>query len=545
MGGRRRRPAQRWLTEPRPETPQQRERRLSRRAWRWVWAWPLPAAIVLLAGGMATEPFPAGTTKETVLLGTLVALTVPGAVARLREAVRRARRPAAERLAEQRAEQKARGRDVDPRVEEAMGPPGLLEELGTWALGWGFAQALLALALTLLITALPVAEGWSTAPAPVVILGLLPPMLLILGWIAFGGLAALRAAFSRADLDDIPGPSAPATLVRATALSLGACLLGLATFGIPYAVVSAGDGVDLPRRSLFALARYAASDLDAAPGWVLALRVTCVMVYGGLAGVAVTSPLLLLRAIRGRNTPDARSEAGEAGPAPATTDPATTDDTPNDPPNEAPDTLTSRPPGPRPALRVPAPRPMSPASLRRLRRHARRQVVVTAEARALAVLRAGQIVGITAAGAALALGVAVWVAAVTERESVTWTLVTGGRVASRVDAVMVSRDDLVLFALGLSAPQVLLAAVGWIVTRRRSSGAAAHSDPGPSDLSLAALVLTVMLVPGLVGCYLISHWVGPDSTFTLLPGAWAQLGFFGTMIGGGIWLSQRRGRGSR
>ncbi|GEN81569.1 hypothetical protein [Actinotalea fermentans] len=522
MDGQRRSPAQRWLTEPRPETPRQRERRLSRRTWRWVWLWPLPATAVLLAGGMATEPYPAGTTKEYVLISALVVLAVPGAVMRLREAVRRARRPVEERLAEQREADRSRGRTPHPLADEAIDPPpGLLDELGAWALGWGFAQALLAIGLGALLTALPVAEDWNTAPLVVAVLGLLPPIALLLGWLAVAGVSVLRAGISRADVDGVPGRGGAEPLLRALVLSLGACLLGLATFGIPYAVVSAGDA-DLPRGSLLALARYAASDLDAAPGWVLALRVTCVLIYGGLAGVAVASPLLLLRALRDRPVPDALPDAAtEAGVAEAPVAPS-----------------PARPPKP-----VRAFRPISPASLRRLRRHERRQTAVTAEERAVALLRARQVVAITTAGAALAVGVALWLACVTEREYVLWTLVTAGRFSGRVETVTVARDDLVVFALGLSGPPVLLAVTGWFLTRRTTSHVTGWSGPRASELSVLAVMLTVTLVPGLVGCYLVSHWLGPTSDLVLLPGAWAQLGFFGSMFGAGVWFTRRRARG--
>lgn len=506
----------------------------------------MPAVGVLLAGGMATDPYPAGAPRETVLVVALALLAVPGAVAGALEEVRRARRPRDERLAEAAAVESRRRpraewapRPVQPRPAEprpvAPRPaelPTLGRELAVRALAWGFAQALLGIGLALLLTPLPVDDGWRTLPLVASLLGLVTPLLVLLGALAVAGARLLWSAL-RDDADGEPGVTASELIGRMALASLGLCLLGLATFGIPFAVVSGGD-VDLPRRSLVALGRYAFTDADGPPGWLLALRVTCGMVYGGLLGVLVLVPLFL-------GTLAVTPRRG------VTTDPTPAADLPPAP--------TALPAAPAP-LPTPAPAVLTP----RDRRQARRTAADRAEAHRRAVGNAVRIAVGTAAAWATAVGVAAWLATRADRDHLAWALVTPGRpgIGGTVHEVAVSRADAVALAAVVAGLPVLLAALGWYRTRgiRRTRGDApppagtgASGDPGPTAVSLvsrAALALGSALVPGLIGCFLVSHWAGPGSDLLLLPGLWASVAFLAVLVapalGAGTRDRRRRGR---
>ena len=482
----------------------------------WTWLWPAPALVVLLAGGLATEPYPAGTTAETLMAVALGLLAVPGIVAGVREEVRRSRRPLAERLAE--AERMAdRQRPVAEWEPPPVTVPTLRHELVLRAVTWGFVQALLAVGLSLLVAALPVDPDWRGLPLVVALVGLAPPLLLVIGWLATAGTGVLWAAL-RPDADDEPGISLSEVLGRGILLCLGLCLLGLATFGVPFAVVSDGDA-DLPRH-VTALGDYAFDLAEGPSGWLLALRVTCGMVYGGLIGVGVLTPLYL-------GTLFSRPRRADLPPAaPAAPAGLATPSRPRD----APMAPTSGPP----LAALERARPDAVVALTpRERRRLRREALSRAEAHALDDRRATGVLVVTTAAWVAAVGVAAWLAAVTDREHLTWVVATGGRYgAGVVRELMVTRAGLVPLAALVAGAPALLATVGWYRTRRGLARIGRGPATTVSGLSWAAFALSVALVPGLVGCYLVSHWAGPTSDLLLLPGAWVSVGFLGAILVG-------------
>ena len=283
-----------------------------------TWLQPLAVLVVILGGGMAAGArYPAGEPEETALLVALGVVTLPGMVAHAVDAARRSRRlPPGEMSEHQRLLEWTRPSSA-PLLK-----PSVPADVAARLVRWFLAVAACDVALLALLMATPADDDWATLAAFPMLVALAVGCLIILGTLAALGVAALRFAvragrshpfLPRGPLGE--GEAVPLSF-RALMVAVGVCLLGMATFGIPYAVISFGMDIDLPRgvAGIFALAAYTATVDTAAVAWLWALRVTVAMMLGGLAAVVVLSPIAFWRMVvtPSRTTPAPAADADVA-----------------------------------------------------------------------------------------------------------------------------------------------------------------------------------------------------------------------------------------
>ncbi|MBO1751403.1 hypothetical protein J4G33_06260 [Actinotalea sp. BY-33] len=295
----------------------------TRTSWLPTWVQPLAAALVILLGRAAYEDYPAGESGETVLLVFLGLTTLPGLVAAVVDAVRAARRtppgtkPGYQRMLD----------TVAPRGETPVMPASVAADVATRVITWGLAQAGLSLALGLLLMPLPGDEGWRTLALFPAVGGVVAALVVLLGGILWLGVMVLvMATRSGGDEPLVDVPAAPEEMnqrrpvvFRAMLVALGTSLIGTATFGVPYIVLTWDDAVYLPRGvwSAVLLGEDAMQVEDAFVGWVWSLRVTVAMMLGGLAVVVVLSPVAFWwMVLRPRRAGSARDGTAPDGPAP-------------------------------------------------------------------------------------------------------------------------------------------------------------------------------------------------------------------------------------
>lgn len=144
------------------------------------------------------------------------------------------------------------------------------------------------------------------------------------------------------------------------------------------------------------------------------------------------------------------------------------------------------------------------------------------------------------AGLVVAVVGASWFASAAGADELRWGLGLGWRYSGGLVAdIAVSRQDLVCLAAVVAALPVAVAVVGLLRTpaRARPGRRAATSTSG---WGYVAMVLTLGAAPNVLGCYAVSHAVGPDSELMLLPMIWPQLGFFVLFFGAAWALTRRR-----
>lgn len=297
---RRRRSGAGAAARSRTDAPPRRTPRILRSPWLATWLQPFALAAIVLVGRPLAGPQPSDADERWVLV-VAAAVTLPGLVAAVVGGVAAARRERAGRRARYQ-------RLLDwsaPRAASSTPdlPPSVAAEIGVSVIGWAFLLAALDLGLMLVLLALPLDEWWRTLPALPVVLALVVALLTLLLGILSLALGVLRIAGrgdTRAALTQVPsatprpdGRMDPAFRLMLSAL--GVCLLGLAVFGVPGAVLEIAYDVDSPwLAAVFVAAPEGPATVAA---WWTAQRVTAAMALGGLAAVAVLSPLAYWRMV--------------------------------------------------------------------------------------------------------------------------------------------------------------------------------------------------------------------------------------------------------
>lgn len=190
-------------------------------------------------------------------------------------------------------------------------PTSVAAEVGVSLVAWSFLLVALNLGLALVLLALPVGEWWRSVPAVPVVTGAVVALVVLLVVLLWMAVALLRIAVrgdTGAALTRVPwatprpdGRMDP--VYRLALFALAVCLFGLATFGVPDAVLDLAYDVDGP--GLSASVRPAPDGPPAVVAWWTAQRVTSAMAVGGLAAVVVLSPLAYWRMVaRPRRRPD-------------------------------------------------------------------------------------------------------------------------------------------------------------------------------------------------------------------------------------------------
>lgn len=270
----------------------------ARSPWLLTWLQPVAALVVLVIGLVANPDYPAGEPAEHGLLAALVLVTLPGLVVAVADAVEKARTA---RPGERPHYQQMMDRAV-PRGATPVLPSSVAADVMARLIMWGLLQAVLSLVTGLVLMPLPVDEDWTTLPMVVGAVALAVVLLVLLagiGWLAVTVLRAGLRGGADEPLVDVPQASAearahPPLVFRAMLVMLGVCLLGLATFWLPSAVLSLAGDLDVP--PIAGVLGLEASTVEAAGmhgAWLWALRVTSMMVLGGLAAVIVLSPVSL------------------------------------------------------------------------------------------------------------------------------------------------------------------------------------------------------------------------------------------------------------
>lgn len=211
-------------------------------------------AVVVLVGRAVVGPTP-DAVAERVVIGLAAALTLPGLV----------------------------------RYAASRWPTPFLDLVGR-AIVWALAQAVLDLALALVLVAVPVGEWWRSVPAVPVVGALVLALVALLALVGALGVGAIRLA-TRSDPTHWS--------LRGAVGSLGVSLVGLVAMAVPYAVLSWGLDLDAPRgiAKIVELSAFAAHVHSGAAAWIWALRVSTVMIDAGLLGVVVLGPVAFWRTV--------------------------------------------------------------------------------------------------------------------------------------------------------------------------------------------------------------------------------------------------------
>ncbi len=276
--------------------------RALRSPWLGTWLQPLALGVIVLVGRPLAGPQPSDA-DERWLLAAAAAVSLPGLVAAVVGGVATARR-------DQRGRRVRYQRLLDWTAPQSASstpdlPPSVRAEIAVSVVGWALLLAGLDLGVTLVLLALPVDEWWRTLPAFPVVLALVVALLVLLLGILWLAVAVLRSAVrgdTRAALTQVPKatPRADGRMDPVFRLMLGAlavCLVGLATFGVPGAVLELAYDVRSP---WLGGVLVAAPDGPAAVvAWWTTLQVTSAMTLGGLAAVVVLSPLAYWRMVAG------------------------------------------------------------------------------------------------------------------------------------------------------------------------------------------------------------------------------------------------------
>lgn len=256
---------------------------------------PVAVLLIVLLGVAGLERYPTGETAETALLVALGLVTVPGLVVAVADAVERSRRA---RPGERPGYQRALDTIV-PRGDTPVMPQSTAVDVVMRVLVWGTLQALLVALLGLGLLVLPVDDGWAGLVMLLAVLVAALVLLVLVGTIFWTGVSMLSRAVRPRTPSRDGAPEAsdevgerPRWLPRALLAAVGVLLLGLAGFGLPYAVLTWGDGITTPWRTLRPLESFADHD---AVGWVWALRVSLAAMGSGLAAAVVLSLVAVQR----------------------------------------------------------------------------------------------------------------------------------------------------------------------------------------------------------------------------------------------------------
>ncbi len=290
--------------------------RLARSPWLPTLLQPLALVVVVLVGRAVVGPTP-GTATERVLIGLASALTLPGLVVYLAAAWRA--RPAddpkradqrhdgARRDGQRRAGQTPSGQtpsdqtpsDQTPSDQTTDRPGSRVFDLAGRAIAWGLGQAVLDLALALVLMAVPVGEWWQSVPALPIVGGLVLALVALLVIVTALGVGAIRAGLTGTGVH---------WSMRGAMLSLGLALVGLPLLAVPYAVLGWSLDLHVPRGigAILALNAFALRVDSGAAALVWALRAATVMIDAGLFGLVVLGPLAFWNVVIRRREPAPR-----------------------------------------------------------------------------------------------------------------------------------------------------------------------------------------------------------------------------------------------